>query len=190
MFLTSIIEIDQGLFELINVGFTNAFFDWLMPIMRSKEVWIPLYAFIVLFVYFNFDKWKATRYIFYLLMLVALADLTSSRLIKPTFMRDRPCHCEEIVELIERVPCGHGYSFTSSHAANHFAIALFLILSLGSIFPKIKWPLLIWASIISFAQVYVGVHYPSDVISGAILGSLLALVTWYLYKVNYRYVLS
>ena len=68
------------------------------------------------------------------------------------------------------VPCGGGYSFTSSHATNHFAIATFLILTLGLIFKWIKLPLLFWAASIAFGQVYVGVHYPLDIFFGAILG--------------------
>ncbi|RZL15228.1 MAG: phosphatase PAP2 family protein, partial [Pedobacter sp.] len=84
-----------------------------------------------------------------------------------------------------RVPCGSGYSFPSAHATNHFGIAVFLIL----VFYK-KWkpilPLgLLWAFSIAFAQVYVGVHYPVDIICGSLLGTLLGFISFRLVKIIY-----
>ena len=104
-----------------------------------------------------------------------IADLTSSRLVKKSFQRLRPCNEIGLENsLNERIGCGKSYSFTSSHATNHFALSMFLILLLGTRFKWIKIPLFLWAVSIAFAQVYVGVHYPSDVLAGALLGSLLA----------------
>ncbi|RYD69937.1 MAG: phosphatase PAP2 family protein, partial [Sphingobacteriales bacterium] len=84
--------------------------------------------------------------------------------------------------IIHRVPCGSGYSFPSAHATNHFAIAIFLIFVFYS-----KWkpvlPLgLFWAFIISFSQIYVGVHYPVDTMVGALLGTTIGLITASIYK--------
>ena len=80
-----------------------------------------------------------------------------------------------------KVKCGGGYSYTSSHATNHFALAFFLIYTLGVQFRWIKWVLIFWASSIAYGQVYVGVHYPFDVISGATIGGIIGILvaTWY-----------
>ena len=159
---------------MINQGLTNSFFDLILPIIRGRVIWIPLYVILCYALYKSFGK------IGFALILVALlnsatADITSSRIIKNSVERARPCHTFQSVEDITlRVRCGRGYSFTSSHATNHFAIALFFAM----VFSK-RWiylTLIAWAASISFAQVYVGVHYPLDVISGTILGSLIGII--------------
>ena len=112
-----------------------------------------------------------------------LADTTSSRLIKNTVKRVRPCNDENVkmhVKLL--VPCGSGYSFTSSHAANHFAAAVFIIFTFLDNRKWLKWSLLVWAASISFGQVYVGVHYPLDVICGGLLGSGIGWLCAYLFQ--------
>ena len=112
----------------------------------------------------------------------ALGDLIASRLIKPFIGRIRPCNEITLAEdIIRRVPCGSGFSFPSAHATNHFAIAIFLICLF---YPKWKpiLPLgLFWAFLVSFAQIYVGVHYPIDTMFGALLGTCIGLFTYYFY---------
>ena len=85
--------------------------------------------------------------------------------------------------------CGAGYSFTSSHAANHFAVATFLIMTIGQILPKIKKWLWLWAASIALAQVYVGVHFPLDVLAGGILGVVLGRLWSMLFLKYYGHVL-
>ena len=171
--IAELIKIDHQLFYAINVGCSNVFFDWLMPILRNKYVWIPLYIFIIAYA-LKFYKLKGFYLILFFAAAVGLADYGSASVIKPLFNRTRPCNDITMQShLIARVPCGSGKSFPSSHASDHFAIALFLI----TIFYK-KWKstlpiLLIWAAAICFAQVYVGVHFPIDVTFGALFGSLL-----------------
>ncbi|GJM34616.1 MAG: hypothetical protein DHS20C18_36170 [Saprospiraceae bacterium] len=125
-------------------------------------------------------KRKAILLFFAVGLTIAVADGASSQLIKKNVKRLRPCRTEALaVNLL--VPCGGGYSFTSSHATNHFAIALLLIMVFGKRFRQIKWPLLLWAASIAYGQVYVGVHYPIDVIAGGLLGSLIGVGVAYLY---------
>jgi len=83
------------------------------------------------------------------------------------------------------VHCGSGYSFTSSHATNHFALAVFIFLTLGKLGWYFRWPFILWATIIAYSQVYVGVHFPLDIISGAILGTLIGFILAILFN---RYV--
>jgi undecaprenyl-diphosphatase len=174
--LEELIKIDHQIFYAINTGCSNLFFDWLMPILRNKMVWIPLYIFIIAFAIKSY-KLKGLYLILFFAAAVGIADFGSASILKPMVDRVRPCNDVTIQsQVISRVPCGSGKSFPSSHATDHFAIALFLIV----IFAK-KWKFvlptaLIWAAAISFAQVYVGVHFPIDVICGAIFGSIIGFL--------------
>jgi undecaprenyl-diphosphatase len=179
--MTELLQFDQEIFHTINSGWQNAFFDWLMPIIRNKLVWIPLYVFLASFILINFKKgWFM---LFVVFVCVGSTDLLSSQLLKQTVQRERPCKVEALkTETHLLVACGSGYSFPSSHAANHFSLATILILLFGSHFRWIKIPLLIWAASIAFAQIYVGVHYPLDALAGASLGILTATTFWWVFK--------
>ena len=170
-FLQQLIEIDKSVFYFINQGLSNGFFDVLLPWMREKWFWAPLYLFIIAFAGFNL-KGRFGRFILGFLLVVVLADQLSSKMIKPAVGRTRPCNDTTMV-VAQRVSCGGGYSFTSSHATNHFAVAVYLIGVLGSLGRWIRPALITWAGLIAFSQVYVGVHFPGDVLAGAVLGSLV-----------------
>ncbi|RMG79351.1 MAG: phosphatase PAP2 family protein [Bacteroidetes bacterium] len=177
--METLLHWDESLFILLNNGLENAFFDAVMPWLRNKYVWLPLYLFLGSFLVINYQK-RGAYILLGLLLSVAVSDLVSSHIVKKTIERPRPCRevgLRQEVHLL--VPCGGGYSFTSSHASNHFAVAVFLILTLGRVFKWIKLPLALWAASISFAQIYVGVHYPLDVIGGAVLGTVSAMVVYY-----------
>lgn len=178
--LLSLIELDHSLFYLINTQLANTFFDWLMPVWRNKYFWLPAYLFIILFAAFNYGK-KSYWFILFLLVTVGTADFISSHIVKKTIQRTRPCNDTNIDEIRSLVRCGSGYSFTSSHATNHFAVSYFLFATLGIRFRKIRGWLMAWAVSVSYAQVYVGVHFPIDVISGMILGILIAKVFVWMY---------
>lgn len=167
---------DQTLFHLINIEWQNGFCDWLMPLLRNKFTWMPMYIFLVSFLVLNYKR-KGLLLVILLCLSVGISDLLSSQLIKKTVQRERPCHVFEAPSDIQLlVNCGSGYSFPSSHAANHFTIAVLLSLILGPLYRWIKIPLLLWAASISFAQVYVGVHFPLDILAGAIIGSLIGFL--------------
>jgi membrane-associated phospholipid phosphatase len=174
--MESILHFDALLFDAINQGMSNAFFDMILPLFREKIFWGPFYLFIISFILLNFSPKKALILLLGIALSVAVADFTSSKLIKKNVQRIRPCN-DDIFSphIIKRVPCGSGFSFTSSHACNHFAVAVFLIGIFGRERSWIKPALLLWAFLIAFAQVYVGVHYPLDVIVGGIIGSLIGL---------------
>ncbi|NDE11909.1 MAG: phosphatase PAP2 family protein, partial [Chitinophagia bacterium] len=130
-------------------------------------LWIPLYLFIFLFLLINFKK-QGVWIIVFLILTVSLTDSISSHVFKPFFNRLRPCSDPEMdgmVRLLLNYAPRNG-SFTSSHAANHFGIAFFLYQSLKPYFAHKLWPFFLWAFFISYAQVYVGVHYPMDIIGG------------------------
>ncbi len=178
---------DKELFLFINQRCSNSFFDWLMPIIREAKNWIPLYIFLIVFASIKLKKYV---WIWILLAIATftLTDQFSSHIFKPLFARLRPCadpnFSPQIRLLLDH--CSGGFSFTSSHACNHFGIATFIIISLGFYLNKWKYLFMIWAAIICFAQVYVGVHYPLDVLCGGLLGALIGKITgsFYLNKIN------
>lgn len=182
--MTTIIEIDEWLFQLINQDLHNAVLDYIMPYWRNKYFWIPFYVALAVFLVAKF-KARGAYLIVGLLVAVSIADSVSSHVVKQQVQRVRPCNQEELKDEVQLlIRCGTGYSFTSSHATNHFAIAVFLILTLGRIYRKIKWPLLFWAATIALGQVYVGVHFPLDIIAGGLLGSLIG---WGVAKIYHRF---
>lgn len=175
--LISIQDLDLQLFQFINTGLSNIAFDYLMPALREKLVWLPFYVYLLVFTFVNFRWNVALLFVLSLGITVGLSDLGSSRLVKKNVERLRPCNDPDVKDMVSlRATCGRGYSFTSSHAANHFALVFFFIYTLGRLFKKLRWPLVCWAGLISFAQVYVGLHYPSDVIFGALLGAVIGML--------------
>lgn len=162
---------DARLFESINQGLASDWLDSLLLFWRNKYSWIPAYLLLLVF-WIKRYGWLTWVLGLFLLLTVALADTASSQWVKKSVQRQRPCNdIEQPVRVV--VPCGPGYSFTSSHATNHFAIAVFVWLTLRRRFRGWGLPLLFWAGMVAFAQVYVGVHYPLDVLAGALLGSAI-----------------
>lgn len=166
--LQSLLSADAALFHFINTALGNPVFDVLLPLFRERLIWAPLYLFLVAFFLLNFGR-KGRIIVLLTCLAVGMADFTSSTLIKKNVRRIRPCNDPEMV-VQERVSCGGGYSFPSSHAANHFAVAVMVAGLLGGARRWIRPVALTWAGAIAFSQVYVGVHYPVDVTCGALLG--------------------
>ncbi|MFD2871094.1 phosphatase PAP2 family protein [Mucilaginibacter ximonensis] len=185
-----LLQLDRHLFHFINHDLGNGFFDVLMPVLRNRLVWIPLYVFIFVFCLWRYKK-SGAMIIVGLALTFGVADFGSATILKSAYKRVRPCNDPAMATtVVSRVPCGTGYSFPSSHASDHFAIAVFLSIVF---YRKYKWVLpasLAWAAAISFAQVYVGVHYTIDVTCGAIYGTLTGLMLgWAFWKIkpNFRY---
>ncbi|MFO7613863.1 MAG: phosphatase PAP2 family protein [Bacteroidales bacterium] len=166
-------RLDTDIFLAVN-GAHNAFFDFIMFWASDKWIWIPLYVFLAYLLYRHYGKR------FWIPVLVAgvvitLSDQSSVHLFKFVFHRPRPCHEPALQELVHLVndKCGGPYGFISTHAANSFALAAYLSLLLGR---KIRYftPLiLLWASLLAYSRVYLGVHYPGDVIAVAIWGAAI-----------------
>lgn len=170
-YLTSL---DKWLFVKINHDGANGFMDGLMPFMRQPLTWIPFYLFLIAFVIINFPK-KAIGWMTTFGLTIAASDSISSKIIKPLIGRVRPCNDPELAEKIRMLAayCGQNGSFTSSHAANHFAAAMFLFITLRKTWGNYTVVFFLWALIICYAQIYVGVHFPLDILGGAILGLTL-----------------
>ncbi len=162
---------DAWLLTLINQDWSSSFLDTILPYMRETKFWVPLYFFLLLFVTLNF-KGKGWWWVGAVVLIAASSDLISSKLIKENIIRVRPCRDISVMHQIRFFVkyCPQSSSFTSSHATSHFAQAMFFYLTLRHFLGK--WALLffLWAFIIAYTQVYVGVHYPFDVLCGALLG--------------------
>ncbi|MEO6735857.1 MAG: phosphatase PAP2 family protein [Ginsengibacter sp.] len=167
------------IFSKVNGVWHNPFLDTLLPFLRQSYLWIPLYLFLAIFAPLNFGK-KGVYWSLCFILTAVLTDYISSTLIKGAFLRLRPCQDPALIQHIRLLAnyCPGNSSFTSSHAANHFAAAMYIFATFKKTSGKWKWPalLFIWASLISYTQVYVGVHFPADVICGALAG----LITGYL----------
>jgi undecaprenyl-diphosphatase len=144
-------------------------------LMRNPLTWVPLYL-LLLIVLFRSSVPRRLNLVGVLLLSVVLSDQASASIIKPLVGRDRPCRHAATAELCQtRVHCGSGFGFVSSHAANHFALAWALGLGLPARWRKmVIVPGLLWAGLIALAQVRVGVHFPGDILVGAVLGLFCA----------------
>jgi undecaprenyl-diphosphatase len=177
-----LIRADRKLFALINQQLSHPFLDAIFPWWRETITWTPVYLFLLLFVIVNGKK-SSLLWIIMAVITILLSDQISSSIIKPIFARLRPCNEPELAGSVRLLldGCGAGYSFTSSHATNHFAIAVFLMITLQNWLKGYGWILLLWAGTVAFGQVYVGVHYPLDILGGALLGSGIGFFTARLY---------
>lgn len=174
--LAELLALDEQLFLWFN-GIHIPIFDSFSPYYRHKLLWIPLYVFLASYFVLNYAR-KGMWVVLFALITVGISDTASSQWIKKTVKRDRPCNTVKLQQQMNtRVRCGGGYSFTSSHATNHGALAFFFFFILGKPRSKWQWLLVAWAGSIALAQVYVGVHYPFDILIGLILGCAIGWVT-------------
>ena len=175
--IDSILNWDFATFYWIHIKCANSFFDFIMPLFRNPFFWSPLYLYLGVFMFLNFDKKGIIWSLFYL-STFAISDFLCASVLKPMFHRIRPC-VDPMWFGVHRqiVNASTGFSFPSNHAANHFALAVFMIVTMQPFIKNIKIYAILWAATISFAQVYVGVHYPIDIIFGALLGTWIGYFT-------------
>lgn len=173
-------QADTQLFLYLNSKH-SAFFDVLMYWLSDKWIWLPFYAVLLVMVIYTFKK-KALLLIPLIALMILLSD-QSAGVVKRTVQRYRPCHNLLIQQQVHVVDsCGGQYGFVSSHAANSFAIALFLSVLFYKRYRSFPYLLFIWAALVSYSRIYNGVHYPTDVAGGAVIGMLSATITIAVYK--------
>jgi undecaprenyl-diphosphatase len=171
----TVLQFDHWLFHKINQVWINPFFDLILPFARQQEFWYFFYLFLLVFALYNF-RIKGCWWSVSLIMTAIISDLASSTLVKAAafLFRLRPCRDPDMIGQVRVLVnyCPQSSSFTSSHACNHFAAAWFIFITLNQT-GSWRWLLFIWAFVISYAQVYVGVHFPLDVLGGAVLGTAI-----------------
>ncbi|MCX6245170.1 MAG: phosphatase PAP2 family protein [Bacteroidetes bacterium] len=167
-------HIDRTFFLFLN-GFHNPFFDRIMYDGTKSLIWLPLYLFF-LFLVIRKYKWNT----FLIIVLTALMILVSDQLsnvVKDSVQRLRPSHQPGMLIHIVDAYKGGMFGFYSAHASNTFSVAIFVILLLGR-----KWyvilPVLLWSVFMSYTRIYLGVHYPGDILCGWIAGGIIGFLFW------------
>lgn len=172
-------ELDRQLFMYLN-SLNAEWLDVLMYWITYKYTWYPLYVALIVLVVIKF-KWRGALIMLVVIISVGLADQLTSGFMKPYFGRLRPCHEPEISSLINVVTgCGGRFGFASSHASTTFALATSLWLLLKDWSRWFVWGF-VWATVVAYSRVYVGVHYPSDIFVGALGGIAVGWITVYLF---------
>jgi undecaprenyl-diphosphatase len=174
-------RLDQQFFLFLN-SLNSPFWDDVMHAISGKLIWAPLYLAILIYLGIKYKR-KFLIILLFIIFGAILAD-QSSVLVKNLVERLRPCYEPSLEGLVHTFngECGGKFSFVSSHATNSFNVALISLLLI-----KKRWftiSIIIWAIVIGYSRVYLGVHYPGDVICGSILGALVGLFAYSLYNLT------
>ncbi|MFI5263832.1 MAG: phosphatase PAP2 family protein [Candidatus Kapaibacterium sp.] len=178
------LQIDLNILYFFNVTLSAPWLDSVMMYLTNLQHWLPVYILAFAFVIYKF-KWRGVRMVAACLLLVGVADFTTNKFIKELIARPRPCALindpSGLYSWI-RTPDGPrlGFSFPSSHAVNNFAGVVFFVL----LFPgnrKLLW-LFVPATIVAITRIYLGLHYPSDILGGMAIGSTFGWIFALTYK--------
>ncbi len=175
-----LIQLDKNIFLFLN-GLNSESFDSIMWWVSGKTTWWPFYLLLLAFLGWK-KGWQLVPMILFIIVVITLADQTSVHLFKNVFQRLRPSHepsLEGMVHLVQN-KAGGMYGFVSSHAANTFGVATLLYLWIRKGWFTIT--MIVWAALVGYSRIYLGVHYPGDVLFGSLLGLGCGWLVWYLFR--------
>jgi undecaprenyl-diphosphatase len=172
-----LLNLDKDLLLLLN-GWHAPWLDTLMVILTNGLNWLPLFLLVIGMMIYKL-RWQSLVVLVFIAIVIFLTDRISAGLIKPWIGRLRPSHEPGLADLLHIVNGYKGgrFSFVSSHAANAFGIATFLWLVLRKQINWL-WVMFFWAAIFSYTRIYLGVHYPSDILGGGILGAIIGFLVY------------
>lgn len=173
--MNELLELDKLIFYFINKSLSNPITDTIMPIVTSFHYWLPLYILGIIYLVLRF-RLKGIYILLVLLFAVGLCDLLNAQLLKEYFARVRPCRTLENVHLL--VNCGGGLSFPSNHAVNNFAAATIL----SYYFQRKVLVLFSLAGLVAISRIFVGVHYPIDIVVGSLEGVAIGTIVLLIVK--------
>ena len=161
-------SIDVSIFYFINHTISNPLFDKFFVFVTEVKHWYIAYI-ILLGIGVVKGGRRGRIAAVGSIIVITISDQLNSSILKNLFQRTRPCQVLDAIIFTDSVGCPSSFSFPSSHAVNNFAIAFFLYM----LFPNLKWPLFVTAALVALSRTYVGIHYPSDIFIGALIGSLI-----------------
>ncbi len=175
-------KLDKELFLFLNDQHST-FWDTMMIYTSNKYVWIPFYLLLIIYIIYRYKR-QSIPMLLMAIVAIGLADFVASGIFKPAFERLRPCHDPELSEMINIVQgCGGKFGFLSSHASTSFALAVFFNLILSDRYFIFKIVLVTWAVVVSYSRIYLGVHFPGDIIGGALVGAFTAYLSSLAYTI-------
>jgi membrane-associated phospholipid phosphatase len=182
----TLIRLDHMAWYYLNVQWHNSLMDYIIPFFRNPWFWSPVYLFLAIFMPLQFGR-NGWFWCVAFLLTFALTDQLCASVLKPYFHRFRPCHnpwLSSIVHLV--IDCGGEYGFPSNHAANHFALGIFTAVTVSRMVKWIWVVAIVWALLVGYSQVYVGAHFPADVLFGGAIGSTIGLVIGKIFNRYFR----
>ena len=177
-------NLDRQAFLFLN-SMNSPFWDSVMSAVSGVVIWVPLYVAILIWIGIRYKK-KFLLILPFIILAATTADFSSVHLFKNVFHRLRPCHDPSLQGMVHLVDCYCGglYGFVSSHASNSFNVAILSLLVIRK-----RWFtvfIIIWATVIGYSRIYLGVHYPGDVLCGSLLGALIGWSAYKLFRLTER----
>lgn len=175
-------QIDTGVFLYLN-GFHNHYWDYFMSMYSNRFVWVPFYASFLYVMLRNFHYKVTLSCLFIIIAIIAISDQTTSSLIKPMVERMRPSNLDNPISAKVHIVFnyrGGKYGFPSSHAANAWSMTFFAMYLVRR--NKLTLFLTFWALLMSYSRIYLGVHYPGDLLCGTLIGFITATANYYVFR--------